>query len=209
MGVEIPHRKWQAGEEWWHGMLLPPILELAGEVKPGMRVLDIGCGNGWIGSQFVQKGATVVGVDPSEFGIRSARETCPEARWEMGEATPDLREKLGEAPFDLVISSEVVEHVYDPDAWCQCAANALKPGGRLVLTTPHHGYIKNLLIAVTDKWDSHHDTLTLGGHIRFWSKKTITQLLERNGFTYAGFRGAGRVPPIWKSMVVSATLNAR
>lgn len=193
-----------AEQPHWNAYLVPPIMKLAGDVRPGMRVLDIGCGNGYIASLYMEKGCSVVGVDPSESGIEHARKAHPGGRFEIDLATPDLRERLGEEPFDLVISAEVAEHVYDADAWAQSAANALRPGGMLVMTTPYHGYLKNIVIAVTGRWDHHHTSLDAGEHIKFWSRATMTTLLERNGFRVTGFEGAGRMAYLWKSMAMSA-----
>jgi hypothetical protein len=51
-------------------------------------------------------------------------------------------------------------------------------------------------------WDHHHSPLWRGGHIKFWSEKTLTQLLSRNGFKVIGFYGVGRVPYLLKSMIL-------
>ena len=80
----------------------------------------------------------------------------------------------------------------------------VRDGGHLIVTTPYHGYLKNLSLALLDRWDSHHAPLWEGGHIKFWSRATLTELLERGGFRVAGFSGAGRIPPLWKSMVLVA-----
>jgi hypothetical protein len=80
----------------------------------------------------------------------------------------------------------------------------LKPGGYLVLSTPYHGYLKNLALSLTGKWDFHHSPLRDGGHIKFWSRKTLTELLETEGFHVTDFIGVGRIPYLWKSMVIVA-----
>jgi 2-polyprenyl-3-methyl-5-hydroxy-6-metoxy-1,4-benzoquinol methylase len=189
---------------WWNAYLVPPIMELADDLGTGDRVLDIGCGNGYIAGLFAEKGCAVVGIDPSDSGIAQAREAHPASRFEVDLATPDLRERLGEEPFDLVVSAEVAEHVYDADEWALACFHALKPGGQLILTTPYHGYLKNLAICVMNKWDHHHTSLRAGEHIKFWSRATMSELLTRNGFRVEGFRGAGRMAYLWKSMVISA-----
>jgi hypothetical protein len=71
--------------------------------------------------------------------------------------------------------------------------------------TPYHGYLKNLALSVFDKWDFHHTPLWHGGHIKFWSKRTLTQLLTDSGFDVVEFHGVGRLPYLWKSMVLVAT----
>jgi 2-polyprenyl-6-hydroxyphenyl methylase/3-demethylubiquinone-9 3-methyltransferase len=79
---------------------------------------------------------------------------------------------------------------------------ALKPGGALILSTPYHGYWKNLALAVTGKLDDHFTALWDGGHIKFWSRGTLAQLLEEAGFRVERFVGVGRLPFLWKSMIV-------
>ncbi|TVQ74972.1 MAG: hypothetical protein EA380_11850, partial [Phycisphaeraceae bacterium] len=49
-----------------------------------------------------------------------------------------------------------------------------------------------------------HTSLRTGEHIKFWSRRTMATLLERNGFCVAGFLGAGRAAYLWKSMVIAA-----
>jgi 2-polyprenyl-6-hydroxyphenyl methylase/3-demethylubiquinone-9 3-methyltransferase len=83
----------------------------------------------------------------------------------------------------------------------------LKPGGLLIISTPYHGYLKNLALSIFGKWDDHHTALWDGGHIKFWSRSTLTQLLEAGGFDVIDFRGVGRLPWLWKSMVLIARKN--
>ena len=80
---------------------------------------------------------------------------------------------------------------------------ATRPGGRFICTTPYHGYLKNLAISLTNKWDDHITPFWDGGHIKFWSRKTLGRLLTEAGFTNLQFRGAGRLPYLWMSMVMS------
>src|SRR5690606_31358887 len=107
--------------------------------------------------------------------------------------------------FDTIISTEVIEHLYDPRAFIDFCVNILRKnnnGGQLILSTPYHGYIKNLCLAIAGKWDSHANPLWDGGHIKLWSRKTLTQLLEEKGFEVTAFKGCGRLPYLWKSMLI-------
>lgn len=184
--------------------LLPTIFALAGEIAPKTRVLDIGCGNGYIAGQFVQRGCTVVGIDLSQSGIAFARQTYPQARFEVLAADADVLQHLNEEPFDLVISTEVVEHLYDPRSYTAgCYAALCEDGGRFICSTPYHGYLKNLVLAVAGKWDSHASPLWDGGHIKLWSRNTLSRLLMEAGFDNLQFRGVGRLPWMWKSMIMS------
>lgn len=186
-----------------HEHFMPHLLAFAGPLRPGMRILDVGCGNGVTCAEFLKHGCKVVGVDLSEQGIEWARKTMPEGRFEVMVAGKDVLNRLGEAPFDIVISTEVVEHLYAPRDWAAGCYAALKPGGRFICTTPYHGYLKNLVLSVLGKWESHADPLWDGGHIKLWSRRTLSQLLAGAGFESIQFKGAGRLPFLWMTMVMS------
>ena len=128
----------------------------------------------------------------------------PEGRFEVMEVHEQLLEALEEEPFDLVLSFEVVEHVYLPRRWAIGCCQALRPQGRLICSTPYHGFLKNLALSLVNKWDDHHDPLWDGGHIKFFSRDSLARLLREAGFVNISFRGAGRLPYLWKSMVLAA-----
>ncbi len=81
----------------------------------------------------------------------------------------------------------------------------LKPGGIFLVSTPYHGYLKNVAVAIAGKSDWHHTALWDGGHIKFWSPRTLAILLNEGGFRDIKWRGAVPVPYLWKSMVMRAT----
>jgi 2-polyprenyl-6-hydroxyphenyl methylase/3-demethylubiquinone-9 3-methyltransferase len=139
----------------------------------------------------------------SETGIRLARQRCPNGRFEVLPADANLLANLGEEPFDLVYSLEVIEHLYDPLSFVAGCFSATRPGGEFVCSTPYHGYVKNLVISLVDGWDRHHVATEVGEHIKFFSRRTLSKLLEQAGFRDLDFRGGGRAPYLWKSMVMS------
>lgn len=183
---------------------MPVIMEMAGRIGPGTRVLDVGCGNGFACGEFLKLGCTVVGIDLSEQGIALARQTYPEGRFELLPADDMLLTRLQEEPFDIIISTEVVEHLYAPRPYARGCYAALRPGGRFICTTPYHGYLKNLVIALAGKWDQHASPLWDGGHIKLWSPRTLSLLLTEAGFRNTRFKGAGRLPWLWMTMVMCA-----
>lgn len=201
--VVVPEYGWDTVAPHTNAYLMPAVRALCPPMRSGMRILDIGCGNGTFSGAFLTTGCRLVGVDTSPQGIEAARQQFPKARWEMIAADRDILEQLGEEAFDLVISTEVVEHLYAPKDWAKGCFGALKPGGRLICTTPYHGYLKNLMLSVFNKWDSHANPMWDGGHIKHWSRPTLSRLLSGAGFTNLQFRGAGRLPWLWMSMAMS------
>jgi 2-polyprenyl-3-methyl-5-hydroxy-6-metoxy-1,4-benzoquinol methylase len=188
-----------------HGYLLPDIQRLCAALPPGSRVLDVGCGNGSLAREFSQQGYLVTGVDLSRGGIELARRSLPEGRFEVLGADKGLLANLGERPFDMVYSVEVIEHLYDPMSFLEGCLLALRPGGLFLCSTPYHGYLKNLAISVVNGWNKHANPRHEGGHIRFYSKKTLVQSVLDAGFVGPAVVGSGRTPWLWKSMILTAT----
>lgn len=167
------------------------------------RVVDIGCGNGALCRELASRGYEVVGCEPSTEGVRLARSSASELAFhQLG--VDDDPTAVGTESFDVAIATEVIEHLIKPRNLPRFAKQVLRPGGYLIVSTPYHGYLKNIVLALTNKWDAHLNPFWEGGHIKFWSRKTLSQLLSEEGFRVTRFLGAGRVPLLWKSMIVVA-----
>jgi 2-polyprenyl-6-hydroxyphenyl methylase/3-demethylubiquinone-9 3-methyltransferase len=188
-----------------HGYLLPPVLSiLEAEARRGAarRAFDLGCGNGAVAAELAARGFEVSGVDPSDEGIAFAAAKHPTLDLRQGSAYDDLSSIFGR--FPLVISLEVVEHVYAPRQYARTLFSLTEPGGAAVLSTPYHGYLKNLALAVSGKMDAHFTALWDHGHIKFWSRATLATLLREAGFSRVEFLRVGRIPPLAKSMIAVA-----
>ncbi|MDH5325942.1 MAG: class I SAM-dependent methyltransferase [Gammaproteobacteria bacterium] len=184
--------------------IVPRILEILQTTSAG-RVLDLGAGNGVLCSHVASSGYKIVGVEYDSQGVEIAKKAYPSIPFYNYGIQDDPSELLRfEKPFDVVVSTEVIEHLFSPHLLPQYAAGVLEKGGFLIVTTPYHGYLKNLALSIFGAWDKHHTPLWHGGHIKFWSKKTLSQLLEENGFKVVAFSGVGRLPYLWKSMVLVA-----
>jgi 2-polyprenyl-6-hydroxyphenyl methylase/3-demethylubiquinone-9 3-methyltransferase len=166
-------------------------------------VLDAGCGNGNLAARIAAAGFEVAAFDPSVSAIEHARAAYPGVQFEVASGYEDIHARFGRL-FDACIAVEVIEHLYEPRQFVSRVFDVLRPGGRFVLSTPYHGYLKNLALAVTGKMDSHYTALWDGGHIKFWSRATLTAVLQERGFQILDFQGAGRLPLLWKSMIVTA-----
>jgi len=183
------------------GYIAPAILAKLQEVG-AQSVLDAGCGNGSITALMAKNGYASVGVDGDPNGIAHARANHPDLTFSVADFAKPASAIEG-APFDAVVSTEVVEHLYAPHELARFSWEALKPGGHLIVTTPYHGYWKNLAMALANKWDHHHTALWHGGHVKFFSRATLQRLLTEQGFEPRSFSGVGRMPYLWKSMVMT------
>jgi 2-polyprenyl-3-methyl-5-hydroxy-6-metoxy-1,4-benzoquinol methylase len=188
------------------GYVTPTVLKILRQIG-ARRVLDLGCGNGELCNQLARAGFDVVGVEPDADGMRIARQAHPQVPFHHFGVHDDpqllLRREEGRA-FDAVVSTEVIEHLYSPHLLPAYARSVLVENGHLILSTPYHGYAKNLLLALFNHWDQHHTALWHGGHIKFWSAATLTRLLQESRFQVTGFCGVGRLPWLWKSMILTA-----
>ncbi|MXV13713.1 class I SAM-dependent methyltransferase [Hufsiella ginkgonis] len=171
-------------------------------------ILDIGCGNGALTHFLIRQGLDCYGVDASVTGITYASKDYPERFAIMDVSSQQLPDKLSHLAFDTIISTEVIEHLYDPRGFVKLCKSLLpQQGGQLILSTPYHGYLKNLLVGVSGSWDRHMDPLFDGGHIKMWSRATLSRLLEEQGFKVTDFIGCGRLPYLWKSMLIRGVLS--
>jgi 2-polyprenyl-3-methyl-5-hydroxy-6-metoxy-1,4-benzoquinol methylase len=193
--------KFHAGYEPHTNKLFEPVISRYIRDHNVKSLLDIGCGNGTLARDIAARGVAVVGMDPSESGIEEARKNCPTGKFYHLGIYDDPGE-IAEKEFDMAVSSEVIEHVFYPRELPRFASKKLRSRGLLLLTTPYHGYLKNLAIAALGKWDHHHMVFWDGGHIKFWSRATLTRLLEEEGFEVIGFDGCGRAPYLWESMIL-------
>jgi 2-polyprenyl-3-methyl-5-hydroxy-6-metoxy-1,4-benzoquinol methylase len=183
-----------------HSYLLP-IVDRALAEMAAKTVFDLGCGNGSV-AKHLSKSFNVVGVDYSISGIAQAQAAFPGLRLEHRSAYEDLAAEFGQ--FDAVVSLEVVEHLFDPRTFTRRVFDLVRPGGGIIISTPFHGYWKNIALALTGKMDAHFAALWDGGHIKFWSMRTLRTLLVEAGFVNILFKRAGRIPPLAKSMVAIA-----
>ncbi len=166
------------------------------------RLFELGCGNGSVANTLTQRGWEVAGVDPSVEGIAQARAAYPDLKLDTGSAYDDLAGQYGH--FPVVLSLEVVEHVYAPRHYARTVFDLLSRGGVAIISTPYHGYWKNLALALTGRMDRHFTALWDHGHIKFWSMDTLGELLREAGFVDVRFERVGRVPALAKSMIAVA-----
>ena len=94
---------------------------------------------------------------------------------------------------DFIFSSEVIEHIYDTKNALKEMARVLKQGGRLLITTPYHGFLKNLII-LFHGFDDHFNPV--GPHVRFFTERSLGVCLKDVGLRIVKKGYFGRIYPI-------------
>jgi 2-polyprenyl-6-hydroxyphenyl methylase/3-demethylubiquinone-9 3-methyltransferase len=163
------------------------------------RAFDLGCGSGATCGMLAALGFDMTGIDLSESGIAQARLAYPQVKTFVGSVYDDLAARYG--CFPLVVSLEVIEHCVYPHAFARTFLGLIAPGGVGFLSTPYHGYLKNIALAVSGKMDWHFGALNVGGHIKFFSIDTLGAALRQAGAKDIEFHRAGRIPAFAKSMI--------
>jgi 2-polyprenyl-3-methyl-5-hydroxy-6-metoxy-1,4-benzoquinol methylase len=169
--------------------------------KARCRVLDVGCGEGQFAVELVRAGFLVVGVDVAEEPLRRARVSHPDL--DLRVVSGDGPWPLSDASFDVVWVGETIEHVADTAGWLSEVRRVLRSGGSLLLTTPAHGRLAMLRLALSHrKFDAHFDPRA--DHLRFYTRRTLTNLLEDFGFEDVRVLEAGGPPGARRLLLASA-----
>lgn len=166
-------------------------------------VLDAGCGDGNFAASVAGFGYKMFGIDLSESGIRIAsKRSCGE--FAVASMYDDLMEPFNIKNYDAIIAINTIEHLYSPRIFASRSFQALRPGGIIIVTCPYWGYLKNIILALTNRIERYHTALWDGGHIKHWSKNTLSRLMVEQKFEVISFVGCGRpIPYLWNSMMMT------
>ncbi len=162
-------------------------------------MLDLGCGEGVFASALAGAGASVVAAEVAEEPLRRARAARPGPEYVLldGEGSWPLED----ASFDVVWAGEVIEHVADTAGWLSEVRRVLRPGGRLLLSTPALGRAELLAAAFSSRvfagrFEPRSD------HLRHYGRRTLRELIADFGFERIDVRAAG--PPGSRVLLASA-----
>lgn len=155
------------------------------------RVLDVGCGEGRFAAALAAAGADVVAIDVAAEAVRRARAAHPVLDVRLVE--PERELPFADAEFDAVWTGETIEHVADTAGWLSQLRRVLRSGGVLLLSTPDHGPLSRLRLALwRPAFEAHFDPRS--EHLRFYTRRALYDLLGDFGFEQLEVRSAGGVP---------------
>ena len=158
-------------------------LRIAGD-QP-LRILDVGCAQGTLALLLAERGHAVVAIDirPQFLAYAQSRYTRGNIRFMAANALED--ELPGE--HDLIFANQIIEHLVYPGEFLSRLHRLLKPGGRLVTTTPNGAYVKNDLPSYSElgdprKWEHLQFTADGDGHFFAYTAEELRQLFDSAGF---------------------------
>ena len=171
-------------------------------VRPGDRLLDLGCGGGRHAYEAMRRGAHVTALDADDAELKEvavlmaavAGEMAADAR--SGSGAPvngdALHLPFADATFDRVIAAEVLEHIPADTGAMAELARVLRPGGTMAVTVPRW-FPELVNWALSDQYHS-----VEGGHVRIYRRSTLVERLEATGLVYRGQGFAhGLHTPYW------------
>jgi len=162
-------------------------------IRPGERVMDMGCGAGRHAFELYRRGANVVAFDLDEQELKGVENMFAAMRMEgevPEEATAEtvqgtaLELPFPDDSFDKIIASEVLEHIPDDMAAMRELMRVLKPGGQLAVTVP--AFLPERIC-----WALSEDYHTApGGHVRIYTRAELEAKLKSIGFRIDGHHHA-------------------
>jgi SAM-dependent methyltransferase len=148
-------------------------------VGTGNRVLDVGCSSGYLARPLAERGNTIVGLELDPVAASAAEEFCELVL--VGDVeTMEL--PLEPGSFDVVLGGDVIEHLRDPAATLARLRPFLRPGGRVVLSTPNVANWAIRLSLLSGRWRYTDRGILDRSHTHLFTRATLTETLERAGF---------------------------
>lgn len=150
------------------------------------KILDVGCAQGTLTLLLAERGHDVKAVDIRQQFLKYAA-----SRYEKGNIAficGNVMEMEMDDSFDLIFANQIIEHLVYPLDLVKRLAGWLKPGGRLVMTTPNGGYLKSSLPFFSDlgdvsRYQDRQFTADGDGHFFAYSREELHNIYEKTGLS--------------------------
>jgi 2-polyprenyl-3-methyl-5-hydroxy-6-metoxy-1,4-benzoquinol methylase len=148
-------------------------------VPPGGRILDVGCSGGYLAERLLAGGATVVGNEVDPVAAERARSVCEQVL--VGDVET-LELPFDPGSFDAIVCADLIEHLRDPGAFLRRIRPLLRPGGRLVLTTPNVANWTIRLQLLLGRWRYTERGILDRTHTHLFTRRTLLECLSESGY---------------------------
>ena len=180
-----------------------PHTKIVKYVGNGKKVLDVGCATGYVAHELMKKGCRVVGIDIDKAMAEVAKSYCDRVIVANVEEIEEL--PFPEGYFDIIIFSDVLEHLKRPDLALIAFKRYLNPNGFVIASIPNIARIEyriRLLFGKFDYEDYERSGILSSAHLRFFTLKTARHLFKAAGYKiskvdYTGLGSRFKVLPTW------------
>lgn len=177
----------------------------------GESIMDIGCGDGSLLYQYRHRYSHLIGLEYSAERLRQAEANLAGLKFTALQGSAEEIDQLQDNSVDRIITADVIEHIPDVYAASHEMFRVLKPGGDLVINTPNIAFVKKRLVLALGRFPSTSqpnegmgsDVLFDGGHLHYFTYRSLRLLLERAGFEMVrpmGFGRFGVFHSLWPSL---------
>lgn len=187
---DYPIRKWPRNR-------VEAIVAVEGK---GESIMDIGCGDGSLLYQYRDRYSNLIGLEYSTERLHQAEANLAGLNFTPMQGSAEDMAQLADNSVDRIITADVIEHIPDVYAASHEMFRVLKPGGWLVINTPNIAFIKKRLVLALGRFPSTSqpneglgsDVLFDGGHLHYFTYRSLRLVLERAGFQMVRSMGFGR-----------------
>jgi SAM-dependent methyltransferase len=188
---------------------------LVWKVTKGDRVLDVGCGNGFVLYNLRYKFKELCGIELSEGRAEITKRTLEGLNHDIRIGAFEIGTEWPDDYFDCIITADTIEHVIDVRGFLKECFRILKPEGSIIIATPNVAKLRNRIRLLIGRFPStaapnegidtrNNEQLLDGGHVHYFTFRMLKLLLEESGFI--GFRkfGIGRfkiIHAIWPTLL--------
>lgn len=159
------------------------ILRLLGDYS-GKKILDVGCGEGVLGAMLKEEKKVLIhGIDISDEEIEKAKKVLDEAYCVDIETVTAWPEKIREQKYDVIILTEVLEHILFPEKIVRRLKELSDKKTGVIITVPNVLFWKNRLSIFLGRFDYTEQGLMDRGHIHFFSWESLQKMLKDEGYT--------------------------